>query len=202
MNLASQRATVALMMGRGSFWVRAGVSLVLAGPVALAGCQPLYGGKPEKLATLPKKPHKDDATVEPTFKDVEDCKADFHADPKTASQQTNASRALVSEGDTAIASSDKATDPAAQGGLLKEGVDRYRSALLKDPYNAEATLKLALAYDRVYRKGCAIAMLKRLSSLTANPKFAKSATAAIDSIGDNAQWFKRYRKDADAAVGR
>ena len=190
------------MMGRGLLWVRAGVSLVLASSIALAGCQPLYGGKPEKLATLPKKPHKEEVVVETTFKDIEDCKADFHADPKSVSQQTNAAKALISEGDTAVASSDKATDPAAQGGLLKEGVDRYRSALLKDPYNAEATLKLALAYDRVYRKGCAIAMLKRLASLTTNPKFLKSANAAIDSMGDNAQWFKRYRKDADAAVGR
>jgi hypothetical protein len=61
---------------------------------------------------------------------------------------------------------------------------------------------LALAYDRVYRKGCAIAMLKRLAALTVNPKYGKTANPTIDSISDNGQWFKRYRKDAMAAVGR
>jgi hypothetical protein len=45
-------------------------------------------------------------------------------------------------------------------------------------------------------------MLKRLASLSNNPKFARTANPAIDSISDNAQWFKRYRKDAVAAVGR
>lgn len=192
-------------MARGSFWARVGVGLAFAAAagVGLAGCQELYGGKPEKLATpQPKKKPKETAEPEAQIKDIEDCSADFHGDPKTARQQTSLSAQLTSEGDTAIANSDKTTDPTAQGGLLKEGVDKYRNALLKDPYNTEATLKLALAYDRVYRKGCAIAMLKRLASLANNPKFARPANAAIDSIADNSQWFKRYRKDANAAVGR
>jgi len=192
------------MMGSGSFWARLGVGVVLAGSFALAACQPLYGGKPEKLVAPNKKarPKEADLPVEAPFKDIEDCKADFHGDAKIVRQQPDVSRQLTAEGDTAMANADRATDPGAQGGLLKEGVERYRNALLKDPFNPEATLKLALAYDRVYRKGCAIAMLKRLASLTTNPKFLKSANAAIDSMGDNAQWFKRYRKDADAAVGR
>jgi len=103
---------------------------------------------------------------------------------------------------SAVASSDKSNDPQQRVGLLRESIDRYRSALVKDPYNAEATLKLALAYDRVYRKGCAIAMLKRLAKLAENPKFAKPAVREIESISDNDQWFKRYRKDAISAVGR
>jgi hypothetical protein len=45
-------------------------------------------------------------------------------------------------------------------------------------------------------------MLKRLAALSANPKFARTANPAIESIGDNGQWFKRYRKDAMSAVGR
>jgi hypothetical protein len=192
------------MMGSGSFWARAGLGVVLAGSFALAACQPLYGGKPEKLVAPSKKGRPKDAPeVASPYKDVEDCKADFHGDSKVPVRpQPELSRQLVQEGDTAMANADHATDPGAQGGLLKEGVERYRNALLRDPFSPEATLKLALAYDRVYRKGCAIAMLKRLASLQANPKFAKGATAAIDSMGDNAQWFKRYRRDADAAVGR
>jgi hypothetical protein len=185
---------------------RVGLRLALVVGVGLgfglAGCQPLYGGKPEKLvAPTKKKPPKDEATEAP-IKEIEDCQADFHGDSKNVKQQTSASNGLTTEGDTAIASSDKATDPGAQANLLREGIDRYRSALIKDPYNAEATLKLALAYDKVYRKGCAIAMLKRLASLSAHPKFAQKANSSIDSISDNGQWFKRYRKDAMAAVGR
>ena len=103
---------------------------------------------------------------------------------------------------TAMNNADKSTDPTAQASLLRESVDKFRNALIKDPYNAAATLKLARAYDSVYRKGCALAMLKRLATLAANPKFARTANAEIDSIGDNGQWFKHYRKDAMTAVGR
>lgn len=168
-----------------------------------AGCQPLYGGKPEKLATpVRKKPPKDEPVAEAPVKMVEDCTADFRSDPKTVRQQTGPSNDLTAQGDTALSNSDKASDPGAQAGLLKDAVDRYRAALVKDPYNATATLKLALAYDKVYRKGCAIAMLKRLATLAANPKFSRVANAEIDSISDNGQWFKHYRKDAMSAVGR
>lgn len=189
-------------MGRGSSGVL--LSAWLAWFVFGAfGCQPLYGGKPEKLPPPPKKPKPKEAVeAEVPIKEIDDCQADFRGDPKTVKPNTPVSNQLTGEGNTALANSDKATDPAAAAGLIREGIDRYRNALIKDPYNAEATLKLALAYDKVYRKGCAIAMLKRLATLTANPKYAKAATSQIDSIDDNGQWFKRFRKDAMAAVGR
>jgi hypothetical protein len=193
-------------MGRGSLWACAWLGAIVVFSVVslggLAGCQPLYGGKPEKLPTVVKKKPPPDADTDVKIKDIEDCQADFHADPKSVRQQSNVATQLTSEGDTAIANSDKAGSAAGQAGLLRDGIDKYRNALLKDPYHVEATLRLALAYDKVYRKGCALAMLKRLASLSANPKFARAATPAIDSIGDNAQWFKRYRKDAMSAVGR
>ena len=190
-------------MGRGFFGACFGVCFALVAGVGIMGCQPLYGGKPEKLAAPTKKnAPKDEAAVEVQIKEVDECTADFRGDPKRATQDTRISNNLTSEGDTALVSSDKATDPAAQAGLIKDGIDKFRNALVKDPYNAEATLKLALAYDRVYRKGCAIAMLKRLASLSGNPRFATKASPAIDSISDNGQWFKRYRKEAIAAVGR
>ena len=192
-------------MGRGSSGVF--LSLWLAwfglGALGAAGCQPLYGGKPEKLPSpaRKKKPPEVEAAEAPV-KEIDDCQADFRSDPKTVRAQPSVSSQLTSEGNTALANSDKAADPAAVAGLIRESIDKYRNALIKDPYNAEATLKLALAYDKVYRKGCAIAMLKRLATLSANPKYARAATPAIDSIDDNGQWFKRYRKDAMSAVGR
>jgi hypothetical protein len=188
-------------MGRGSLALR----LVMIGALGagLVACQPLYGGKPEKLvAPQKKKAPPQDQVVEIPIKEVEDCAADFRADAKLAHPNPSMANQLASEGDSALASSDKATDIQARVGLIRESIDKYRNALIKDPYNAEATLKLALAYDRVYRKGCAIAMLKRLASLTANPKYALKANPQIDSITDNGAWFKRYRKDALAAAGR
>jgi hypothetical protein len=171
--------------------------------IGLAACQPLYGGKPEKLVAPQRKkaPPKEEVTEAP-IKEIDECQADFRGDPKNVRVQTSLSNQLTGEGDTALASSDKSSEPQQRVGLIRESIDKYRNALIKDPYNADATLKLALAYDRVYRKGCAIAMLKRLASLSGNPKYGKTANPAIESISDNGQWFKRYRKDAMAAVGR
>jgi hypothetical protein len=166
-------------------------------------CQPLYGNKPERLAPPQKKAKPKEVEVAETpIKEIDECQADFRSDPKTVRPQTSVSNQLTGEGDTALANSDKATDATASAGLVRESIDKFRNALLKDPYNVEATLKLAIAYDKVYRKGCALAMLKRLAALSANPKFARTANPAIESIGDNGQWFKRYRKDAMSAVGR
>jgi hypothetical protein len=175
--------------------------LVLIG--LFGACQPLYGGKPEKLHNPEKKkkpPEETAAVVEPKY--IEDCSANFREDPKTARPQTGISNTLMGDGDTALQQSNRAKDPPAQAELIRVAIDKYRNALIKDPYNSEATLKLAIAYDLVYRKGCALAMLKRLADLSANPKFAKQANRNIDSVTDNTQWFKGYRKDAISKVGR
>ena len=169
----------------------------------LFGCQDMYGGKPERLKAP--EPHKRPPEAETgpiEIKYVEDCPSDFRGDPKKVSPQPSIAGTLVGEGDGALANSDRAKEPKEQVGLIKDAIDKYRNALVKDPYNVDATLKLALAYDRVLRKGCAIAMLKRLASLSNNPKWASEANRNIDSIDANAQWFKGYRKDAMAAVGR
>ena len=174
--------------------------------IALASataCSPLYGGKPEKLKTPEKKKKPKEAEeAPPEIKYVDDCNANFSDDPKKAHPQTPMSKQLFDQAEASLDQADKAKEDTMKVSLLKEAIDKYRNSLIKDPYNVPATLKLAVAYDRVLRKGCAIAMLKRLLALNGNPKFAKAATPAIDSIGDNGQWFKHYRKDAMAAVGR
>ena len=177
-----------------------GLGLVLAFGSA---CQPLYGSKPEKLHTPErKKKPPEPPEAENQTKYIEDCTASFQDDPRKSHPQPPLARQLVETGDSALATTDKTPEATAKVGLIKEAIDKYRNALIKDPYNAEATLKLAIAYDKVLRKGCAIAMLKRLAALSANPKFAPEANRQIDAVGDNSQWFKGYRKDAMSAVGR
>lgn len=172
--------------------------------LGLTACQALYGGRPEKLRNPERKkrpPEAPEQVVE--IKYVEDCAADFRGDPaKAARPQPTIASQLVGDGETALETSEKAKDPAAQAEQIRIAIDKFRNALIKDPYNHDATLQLAIAYDRVYRKGCALAMLKRLAALQANPKFAKGANLAADKVTDNTQWFKGYRKDAVAAVGR
>lgn len=185
-------------MGR-SKWATWGLCLALAA----TGCQPLYGAKPEKLHN-PEKKKKPPEVVEaaPEVKYVEDCNADFRDDPKKAPHFTPMSKQLEQTGDTALDQGDRSKDDQTKVGLWREAIDKYRNALVKDPYNVEATLKLAVAYDKFLRKGCAIAMLKRLAALSNNPKWSSEANRNIDAIDANAQWFKGYRKDAMAAVGR
>jgi hypothetical protein len=169
----------------------------------LSACQPLYGGKPEHLnhPAHKRRPAEKPETAAPV-KYVEECTTDFTGNPAAVHPQTSIARQLVDTGNTSLASSEKAKDDNAKVGLLKDAIDRYRSALIKDPFNVEATLKLAVAYDRALRKGCAIAMLKRLADLSNNPKWANEANRDIDSIDSNASWFRGYRKDAMSAVGR
>jgi hypothetical protein len=133
---------------------------------------------------------------------VEECNANFSDDPKKVKPQTPMSKTLFDQGETALDQSDRAKDDSAKVGLIKDAIDKYRNALIKDPYNIPATLKLAVAYDRALRKGCAIAMLKRLASLSNNSKWTSEANRHIDTIDANGMWFKGYRKEAMAAVGR
>ena len=168
-----------------------------------ASCAPLYGEKPEKLRTPEKKKKPKEAEEAPIeIKYVDDCSANFSDDPKKAHPQTQMGTQLFQAAESALDQADKAKEDSMKVSLLKEAIDKYRNALIKDPYNIPATLKLAVAYDRVLRKGCAIAMLKRLASLSNNPKWTSEANRNIDSIDANAQWFKGYRKEAMAAVGR
>ena len=167
------------------------------------GCQQLYGGKPEKLKTpeKKKKPPEPPGT-EVGVKYIDDCTANFRDDPKRVFRDKQGSSTLVQAGDDSLSQALKVTDPAAQAESIRVSIDKYRNALQKDPYNADATLKLALAYDRVYRKGCALKLLARIATLESHPNFRVDAKRAADQVADSGEWFKGYRKEAVAAVGR
>jgi hypothetical protein len=190
-------------MGRGNT-VRVlalGACLVMAG--GSIGCQALYGGKPEKLRNADRKKKPVEAEEKPSeVKYVEECSTNFRDDPKLARPDPSRANALVGDGDDTLAQASRAKDPQGQAELIRQSIDKYRSALVKDPYNAEATLKLALAYDKVYRKGCVIALLKRIASLESHPTFKPRAKRVADSVADDGNMFKGYRKDAVQAVGR
>lgn len=111
---------------------------------------------------------------------------------------------LTRTADTKLAGSETATEVEDKGELLAGSIVDYGRALEKDAFSAEATLKLAVAYDKARRKTCALAMLRRLYQLAENPKFERAANERIDEIVDprNKSWFDGYRKDARRAVGR
>jgi hypothetical protein len=164
----------------------------------------MYGAKPQKLrspepirppATLPGDdtakvlPYNDDCaflTVQTPGKPQRDIpKAELH----------------TQQGDLKVKDFETAP-PSAKSELIIDGIDEYAAALRKDPFNAQATLKLALAYDKVRYRGCALALLQRLDQLAQNPKFRAEATSAIDEVAQRRKWFEGYRKEALRKVGR
>ena len=163
--------------------------------VLLAACQPMYATKAPRLKDPPPITH---VQAPPDVHFVDECTVDFSA-PAVKARHPGASSQLVVTGDATLALASKAEDDRARLESVRRGIATYGEALVKDPYNPEATLKLALAYDRVLRKGCALAMLKRLYKLAGNPTF--KADASIDRVVDNEQWFKAYRSDALHAIG-
>jgi hypothetical protein len=151
---------------------------------------------PEPLHAPERRPHAeppDEATP------IDDCTTDFHR-PAVPRVATNP--AATRRGDQLVADADHRSNPDELAAGYVAAVDAYRSALLADPYNADLTLALALAYDRVYRKGCALQLLRRLDALAASKQFGGPARAAIAKVADNTQWFRTYRRDVDAALGR
>jgi len=178
------------------------LALVVGMAFCATACQPLYGGKPEKMKNPPprRKPELPPEEVVPV-KYIEDCNANFR-DDKKPTRDVGGSNDLTVKGDEAMQQVAKAANPQAEATLVSTAIDKYINALRKDPFNADATLKLAIAYDRALRKGCALKLLARLPQLEANEKYKRPAKLAADQVGDNKEWFRGYRKEAVAAAGR
>jgi hypothetical protein len=168
--------------------------------LVLAACKPMYGDPAPRVKNPtrhnPPPDWKQDPVVEVTY--IDECEVNFRL-PPTAKRDTKVAQQKMVAGDGAAANIKPDLDAQKRASLAVQSVYDYSQALVADPYNPEVTLKLALAYDKVLRRGCALAMLKRLDALAANPKFG--AEAVKHQLADNAQWFKRYRKDAIEAAG-
>jgi hypothetical protein len=113
---------------------------------------------------------------------------------------TNAARALSETASNTLVQADRAEDPKSRAGLTLEAIEKYKQALNKDPYNAEATYGLAIAYTKVLRKGCTLKLLKRLSDLKANPKYQPDAQRMIDAAAEQ-NAFKPFKKEAARELG-
>jgi len=175
--------------------------VILFGLLAAVGCKPLYGNRPESL----KNPSKKKPPPEAEVADVpipwdEECEADFHGKPAALPPNVSAGRALSETASNTLVQAERAADPKSRAGLTLEAIEKYKAALGKDPYNAEATYGLAVAYTKVLKKGCTLKLLKRLADLKGNPKFASDAQRMIDAAADQ-NAFKPFKKDAQAALG-
>jgi hypothetical protein len=168
-----------------------------------AACQPMYMGKREKLKTP-------DAVARPvgsgsgagsavkaTPKLDENCGTD------RATRATSLpSRSIGEQGDKKRVEASREADAKKRAEKALEAVELYRSALAKDPYNTEATLGLAVSYDMLRRKGCALKMLSRIATLAKHQSYRDKADRSADEVKNTPQWFEHYRSDAERAVGR
>jgi predicted Zn-dependent protease len=169
-------------------------------PVLVSACSAPYDVASEKL----KKPTKKAKPPEPpptetAVKYDEDCKTKFEEDAKNVRRRSPQSQ--IDAGDSAITSIDSTPDPATKAGFAVDAINKYKNALAQDPYSSVATYKLAVAYALVLKKGCALALLKRLTVLQKHPDFEADATRMIKSV-DGEPAFKGFHKDALTAAGQ
>ena len=162
----------------------------------VAACQPMYRGKSEVMHTPDPRAHPPVPVEEIVY--VEDCNFDFHRRAPVAHAVPSAQ--LDAQGNTQLAKAQAAPSPAVRVDLVNDAIETYSRALHADPYDADATLGLALAYDKVQRKGCALALLTRLGELGNHSKFSSSALPVAQSVPAHTQWFKAYRKEAIRAL--
>jgi hypothetical protein len=179
-----------------------GKPLIAVATLVLAACQPMYGDKSQVLRNpVPIKPPKDLPVEVAKVPYVDDCEL-VTKSVKNPRRDVKRAQIHVRTGDAKIADAEVAAEPTRKGDLFIDGIDQYGTALTSDPFDAEATLKLARAYDKVLRKGCALVLLQRLNKLAENPTYADSANREIDAVTDNKKWFEGYRREAIKAVGR
>lgn len=179
-----------------------GKSLIAACAVALTASCAMYGDPAPRVKNPPPIRHTEIVEKDPPKVYIDDCDWKVVQPTKAPKRDVVRSDQHVKVGDTAAVGADKAAVPADKTKLLIDSIQEYGAALERDPFNAEATLKLALAYDKVLRRGCALALLDRLGKLADHPTYERSATERIDDVENHKSWFGDYRKDALKALKR
>jgi hypothetical protein len=182
-----------------SIWVVAAFAL------AAAGCKPLYGNPPEDMKrpprTKPPKAPKGEDTAVARQLDP-NCQYNFHLKSNSVKREQSAAAALLTTGDGQASQALKEEDVKVKTAKYLSSLDSYKQALVKDPYYADATLRLALTYDKFNNKGCALALLTRIGTLQTNATYAADAARVADRVHATAEWFDGYRNEALKAVNR
>lgn len=174
------------------------IGIVLA--MAVVACQPMYGAKPQKLKDPPvvQRDEPKDKDQKPVRQHVDKCDSNFHlpVPAKGAPRDPGSAATQMRAGNDVQARADKAPAVDEKRQLILAAIDHYHRALARDPYDAEVTLRLALIYYRTLRKGCALAMLRRLETLANHQSFEKLANSMKRQVHDNTSWFADYRSEA------
>ena len=128
------------------------------------------------------------------------CVHDFRMPIKKVARDSKGAVAATKLGDTKVVAAENTVVVTTKGDLFRDGIDQYHQALRRDPFDAEVTLKLAVLYDQLRRKGCALALLGRIPALATNKDFAEAARRQADAVNDHTEWFKDYRSEALAKL--
>jgi hypothetical protein len=173
--------------------------------VVMVGCQPMYGKKAQKLKDPPAVASEGSAEGPPPKPYLDKCLTNMHvpSPPKGAPRDPVAAATYVQQAQKTIAKLDEPdarTETDKKRDQVLAAINQYHSALAKDPYDATATLELARLYDRTLRKGCALALLRRLEALAGHKSFEATANSAKQQVRDNTDWFADYRDEALAAI--
>jgi hemerythrin len=169
----------------------------------LAAC-PMYDQPPQRLRAPPPvtakgkdKDPRPPAPPVPVY--IEDCNMPRSA--TVASRNTKEAVARLNEGDVRLADAQKQpADSEARAIAIKESLEKYRDAVAKDHFHAEATLMLARTYDTFHRKGCALKMLQRIGEMRKNKAFKDAERVGRDVENNAKVWFATYHAAAIDAV--
>ena len=176
-------------------------ALGLAITLTQAACPHPYSGKAARLKKPAKKkrpPEEPEQVAQGPVLD-EECRTNFFDKPNPR-RRSSQGIALAQEAENHIREAES-KDGQDRIVAVKDALSKLRNALKADPYGAEATYKMAVAYALVGKKGCAVALLQRLSDLTKMPEVESEANRIIDRASRD-QRFDLFRKEADAALGR
>jgi len=158
----------------------------------LAACQPLYGGKPSDMKDPKKTRPKNGEVVAEEIEWDDNCDSKFFEKPIKIKPDHAVVRQHITLADQAINASDVEEKPGKKSSLVLTAIDEYKQALVEDPYDAEATYGLAVAYATVYKKKCALDLIERLVALRANPAYEADAKRLLAAAYSEAA-FKPFK---------
>jgi hypothetical protein len=170
-----------------------------------AACGGLYSGKPDRVYKPSKKKEPDVVVAPVEIKWATECQAKLNEEPGAAlkTHKKNEARVnqIAAQAEELLDAAATSTDNKQKAGQTAEAIDKLRKGLVDAPYSARATYQLAIGYARSRRKGCALAMLKRLAQLEKYDDFNAEAKRQISAALDNGE-FQPFRKEADEAMNR